>query len=237
MSALSKLKYDTSVNQETDRLGGSFSVLASDIYTGTIKYAYIQASKTGSLGLHTAYDIDGKEYSETFYMTTKEGKNFYTTKEGTKNYLAGFNHADALALFTTGEPISELDTEEKVIKLYNYEQKKEVPTNVDMVTGMVGKPINLAIIKKLEFKKTKQDNGEYVDTTETRETNSIDKIFSTKDNRTTAEVRGEFKAKFYQDWLTKNKDQVRDTTSGKAKTTMAKAGSTSPKVSSLFADE
>lgn len=234
MSALSKLKYDSSVNQEKDMVGGSYTVLDSNIYTGTVKYAYLQASKSGALGLHTAFDIDGKEYSEVFYLTTKEGKNYYTTKDGIKNYLAGFNHADALALFTTGKPLSELDTEEKSIKLYNFEQAKEVPTSVDMITDMIGKEVKLAIIKKLEFKK-KQVNGEYVETGETREVNTIDKVFSSKDTRTTAEVRAEKEAEFYEKWLEKNKDQVRDTTT-KSKSTVPAKGTTSPKVSSLFAE-
>lgn len=234
MSLLSNLKYDDSIKLEKDSVGSVYSVLESDIYSASVKYAFIKASLSGALGLHVAFDIDGKEYTETFYMTTKEGNNFYTTKDGTKNYLVGFNHADALALFTTGKPISELGTEEKVIKLYNYEQGKEVSTSVDMITDMLGKQVKLAIIKKLEFKKTKQ-NGEYVETEETKETNSIDKIFSFNENRTTAEVRAKKEAEFYQKWLDKNKDQVRDTTANKRKTVM-KATSNSAKVSSLFAD-
>ena len=44
----------------------------------------------------------------------------------------------------------------------------------------------------------------------------------------------EKEAEFYEKWLEKNKDQVRDTTT-KSKSTVPAKGTTSPKVSSLFA--
>lgn len=234
MGLLSDLKYDDKIETESDVLGG-YKVFDSDVYEATIKYAYLQKSRHGSLGLHTAFDINGTEFRESLYITTRNGDNYYTTQDGTKHYLPSFNHADALALFTCHKPLSELDTESKVIKLYDYEQKKEVPTEVPMITEMLNKPVKLGIIKERKFKQVKNNDGNYVDGDEVQEINTINKVFSAKDNRTTAEVRAkQSEAEFHDKWLEKWKGEVKDTT-GNKKTGGSKPPNSGKPVSSLFA--
>ena len=178
MSLLSNLKTSTTIQDEKDVLGGTFTVLDSDIYTGTIKYAYLQQAQSSSaMSLNLCVEIDGKEYKETLWMTNKNGDNFYVAKDGNQNYLPGFTVANNIALFTCQKPLAELNTEDKILKLYNYEQKQEVPTQVPCITDMHGKDISLAIMKEVRPKQQKNDAGVYVDTTETREVNSIQKVF------------------------------------------------------------
>lgn len=67
---------------------------------------------------------------------------------------------------------------------------------------------------------------------ETREQNSINKVFSAKDNRTVNEVRAEREsAQFMNDWLERWEGEVSDKTANKKSTASAPA----KKTSSLFA--
>ena len=65
MSLLAKLKTDNTIQEDKDVLGGNFAPLESDIYDGTIKYAYLQQSaSSSSMSLNLGIDINGKEYKE-----------------------------------------------------------------------------------------------------------------------------------------------------------------------------
>lgn len=215
MNMLANLKYDDSIEHEKDTIS-TYQVFDSNIYDVTIKYAYLQKSRAGALGLHLAFDIDGKEYREALYVTNRNGDNFYKDQNGNKHYLPSFNHADALAAFTCKKPLSELDTESKIIKLYNYDAGKEIPTEVPMITAMLDKPVKLGVIKQKEFKQINDGSGNYVDSDEIREVNKLDKVFRSSDSMTTAEVRAEAdKAEFADQWLSKWQGQVRDKTANK----------------------
>jgi hypothetical protein len=48
MSLLANLKSSNDIAAEKDVLGGDFSALDSDIYTGEIKYAYLQKAKSSN---------------------------------------------------------------------------------------------------------------------------------------------------------------------------------------------
>lgn len=235
MNMLANLTYDENISHETDSTGGYF-VFDSDLYAATVKCAYLQKAKSGALGLHLVFNINDNEYKETLYVSNRNGENFYKDKQGNKHYLIGFNHADALAAFTCKKPLSALETENKVVKLYNYETKSEVPTEVPMITEMLGKPVKLGIIKKKEFKQAKDSDGNYVDTDETREINNIDKVFRDSDNKTTAELRAKVgEAEFYKNWLSKWQGVVKDTTGNKQPSKASQQTSSKP-VSSLFSD-
>ena len=216
MSFLSNLSYNDNVQQEKDTLGG-FSLLDGGIYTATIKYAYLSQSKSGAGAVNFEFDIDGKPYRETMYVTNKHGSNIWE-KNGKSGYLPSFLTADAISLFATGEKsLFELKDTKKIINIYDKDAGKEIPTEVPMLTELLGKTIKLGIIKERVYKQEKSSTGGYLDTAETREQNTIDKVFSAKDNRTVPEVRaGKAEATFYQDWLTKYENQLIDKTSGKS---------------------
>lgn len=228
MNALSNLKYDDSVKEERDVLGGS-RILDSNVYDGTIKMAYLTTSSGGSLGLNLVVALEnGTEYKETLYVTNKEGKNFYV-KDGVKNYLQGFIVADGIALFGAQKSISELSTEKKVVKIYNYDTKSEVPTEVDCVVDLLNAPVKLGIVKELALKQEKNAAGVYVDKVpaETRESNNINKVFHPKNGKTIAECRAKAEtAEFITEWTNKWQGQVNDKTKGK--TPESKAGAPAP---------
>lgn len=204
MGLLSTLSTDAAIADETDSLG-SGSVFDSGLYKCSIDLAYINKVESGALGLVVHLKTENKrELRQTLWMTSgtaKGGKNYYE-KDGEKIYLPGFLQANALSLLTIGKEISSLDTETKVVKLYSPQEKKEVPTKVEVLVDLLNQEILVGVIKQ-KVSKTKKNaaTGEYEATDETRDENDIDKLFRARDRMTTAEIRAqETEAKFCDSW-------------------------------------
>lgn len=196
---------------EGDRLGGG-SLLDTAIYDATVKLAFVgKASASNAQSITVHLDINGIEFRDTFWVTNRNGENFYPDKKdpSKKRPLPGFTMVDDLALLTTGLPLSELDVEEKVVRLYDYTLKKEIPQNVLVIVDMLGKPVTVAVIKQIVDKQQKDTSGVYQNTGETREENVADKFFHTESRRTVTEVReGMEEAVFYSKWAEKNNGKV-----------------------------
>lgn len=242
MSSLKNLTTDDSIADETDRIGGG-GVLDSGLYLTDITLAYVGKSQGGAQSLNLAGKTsDGRDLKSTLWMTSGDAKgnaNFYTDKNGAKNYLPGFLLAQSLALLTVGKELADLDTEIKVVSLYDYDAKAEVPTKVEMITELLGKQILVGVIKQVVDKNVKTDKG-YVPSGDTREENEIDKFFRASDRMTTAEIRAKAETAAFADaWSEKNTGKVRNKAKGAAAGGTAgapakAAASTKPK-SSLFA--
>lgn len=210
MSLFGELKTE-GLEESTDRLGG-FGPLETDVYTGPIKVAYAGASAGGARNVTFIVDHNGKEYRETIYVTNKAGENFFLNKDDKtkKVALPGFTIVDEICLATTGLSLSEQESEEKVVKIWDSEAKKELPKSVPVLTGLTGKVISLGIIKTLENKSAKVGD-KYEATAETREVNSIDKVFNTETRLTVTEARnGVETAAFWDAWVKRNKGVTRD---------------------------
>lgn len=211
MSALFGGLTTDGLEETQDRLGG-FQAYETDIYTGVIKAAYAGQSSGGAKSVTVLVDLGGKEYRETEWITDKEGKNYFLNKnDKTKKVaLPGFTIIDDICLIATGLPLSEQGAEEKVLNIYDAEQKKEVPKSVQVLTGLTGKPIALGILKVLE-NKSELRGTEYVDIPDTRDTNTIDKVFHPELKLTVAEARnGAAEPIFWNSWLDRNKGNTRD---------------------------
>lgn len=199
------------LEESQDRLGG-FSLLDTDIYVGTIKMAYGGSSASGALNVTLVFDFDGQEYRETVYVTNKDKQNFYLTQNNKKAPLPGFTTVEDVCLIATNTPLSEQNIEDKSIKVFDFEQKTEVLQTVPMFVDLLNKPIAVGIKKRIVNKKTKADDGSYVDTAETREENFIDKIFHPELKLTVAEARHEKPADFWDKWIAANQGKVFDKT-------------------------
>lgn len=203
-----------------DFLGG-YNAWESNLYACTIAEAYFTCSSSGAKCLNVTFkNDDNKELKQQFWMTTNKAKGckaYFVTKQGDKNFLPGFVAATHLALLTSGKELKQLVLENKFVKIYNSEQKKEVPTEVPMCVEMLGKQVTLGVIKRI-VDKTKdsntvdaQGNKVYLPTGETRTENEVVKIFRTRDRMTVTEIRAKAeKAEFADKWLEKWKDQVED---------------------------
>jgi hypothetical protein len=236
MSLLKNLKSDSSIAGEKDVLGGS-GVFDSNYYNFTVTMAYLQESSGGALGLFlTLKDkASGKELRNTQYLTggrDKGQKNYYEDKQGEKQYLPGFLIGNSLAMLTTGHEISDLNTEEKTISIYNFDAKAEVPTKVPVLMDLLGKDINAGILRVTEDKTKKGDDGVYRPTGETRDVNEIDKFFCAKEGKehyTTAELIAKAEApEFYKAWTEKNAGKTRVKASKQSGTAGAPAKAGAP---------
>lgn len=217
---LAGLTTSADVQQETDSVGGGYKPLASAVYELTVKLAYLNIAQSGAMALNYVFVTDNnEELRGSFWMTSgtaKGGKNYYE-KDGKKFYLPGFNAANALSLLTVGKEIGEVDLVEKVINLYNYDAKKEVPTQVKMFDALLGQKVKAGVLKQLEDKNVKDATGNYVPSGETRETNEVDKIFRASDGLTVPEIKGGITSpEFLAKWADKWTGQVKDKTSGTA---------------------
>lgn len=221
MNMLASLTTSADIAEEKDTLGGGRQLFDSGIYKFTVALAYVKAADSGALGLHLQFKTeDGRELRQSVYLTSgkEKGLKNYYEKEGQKHYLPGFNIGNSLALLTTGKEISQLETEDKVFNLYDFNAKAEVPTKVAALTDIMGKEIYGAVLLQKVDKNVKDNSGKYVPSGETREENEIDKFFCAVeefDKLTSAEIKAKragqtIEKPFYDAWSEKNAGQVRD---------------------------
>lgn len=203
----------------TDRVGGDFS-FDTDVYKAKVKVAYLGKSPKGAhfLGL-TFLMPDGREYNEDVYFTNRDGENFYVVKKDGKPTdkkapLPGFTLVNDLLLVTTGKQLSELtsdDVEERVIKLYDRNEKKEMPTKVNMVASLLDAEVGIAVQKSEETQMEKDSEGAYtIPTDKSRFTNNIEKVLVPASLHTVSEATNGNDAEWATKWAEKNKGTIRD---------------------------
>lgn len=200
-------------HEETeDRLGG-FQPLETDIYVGTIKVAYASASKLGARNITLIVDVgSGKEYRETVYYTNRKGENFFIDKDSKKKVsLPGFALIDDICQVASGKTLEQQADEEKMVKVYDPDLKKEAPKAVPVLTDLTGQSVALGIVKVLENKSEKDSNGVYQDTADERYSNFIEKVFHPTMKFTVAEARKSVEVPaFWDSWVERNKGALRD---------------------------
>ena len=221
------LTTDDSIKSQGDTLGGSRNVvLDSALYNMTVKLAYASYSAQKALAVNLVLETeDGKDLKQQVWITSNETKgclNYYMAKDPktgqmtVKKYLPGFELINALCLMTLNKPLRDVGTEEKTIMLYDFEQRKEVPTAVPMITELLGKKITAGVIKQLVNKRAKDPGtGKYVSITETKEENEIDKFFHFPSGLTVTEAKAKatepvFKQKWAEKWTGQISDRTTD---------------------------
>lgn len=225
------------MEESKDTLGGGYQPVPSGVYAATIKLAYAgksARSEARSVTIHA--DLNGHEFRETYWITSGKGVNYYVSKDDGKTRipLPSFTTVDELCLLATQEPLASQATEEKVVKLYNAQERKEVPTPVQVLTGLIGKEVNLGILRQVVDKTALADSGKYEPTGETRTENVVSKVFHSETNKTVNEYRHNVaEPEFYTEWVKqyKDKDINRAKGAGNAKGT---SGSGSPATKKLF---
>lgn len=179
---------------EKDSLGGF--VVDTGVYGATIKHVYMtQADSSDAVAINFEFELStGAKYKEQIWITNKQGDNTYIDKNSKElKYLPGFEMASAIAVCANGLELDEQDVESKMVNIYNAELKKEVPTEVPVFVSLIGAELQVGIHKVRTFKQEKNSAGVYVDTTETRELNSIHKTF-TSSGFTVTEMKAEAEA-------------------------------------------
>jgi hypothetical protein len=237
MGIFAKLSTD-GVAKSEDNLGtGGGYIIDTDIQIYTIKALYAGKSTSSNAMSVTGIFVNketGKEYRETFWVTSGTGDNFYYSKDkdgkptDKKSFLPGFNVVNDICMITTDKPLNEQTDEEKVVKVYDADAKGEVPKSVPMLTETLGKDVALAIYQNLENKSVKNAAGAYEPVAEERKTNTVEKamfpVFKTtvretevalenggsvKDD-TIVDAQGNDVAVFWDAWIEAHKGKIKD---------------------------
>ena len=237
---LSNLSESNDIQGEKDVLGGGR--LDSATYDMTLNTTYLDQSKHGATSVNIeATSSDGRKFKHTLWVTNRKGENFFEGQNG-KQYLPGFNIANAIALLGGGYPISEMETETKSIKVYDFEKSAEVLKDKEVITALDGVQVKLGILKVIEDKNADDGTGTWVPTGETREVNDIDKVFDIETGMTVAEIRTgaeepEFLTKWQDKWNGQTKNKAKGAKKGGAASFGAPAQAAGkPAASSLFAN-
>lgn len=208
------------LEEKEDRVGGGSFAFDTDVYLATIKLPFAGKSNGGADFVDITFEIDGKEYSERFWVTSsaaKGNKNFYMVKDkdkketGKKKALPGFDIVNDICLLTLDLELREIEFEEKVVQIWDTDAGKKVPKNAPVATGLIGQQVYIAIQKKIENKSTKnQTTGEYDLTADTREVNSVEKVGHYPSKTTVVEAQKELPVEFLDKWQEKNKGNTFD---------------------------
>jgi hypothetical protein len=202
----------TAATDEDVLPSGVLRVVPSDCYPVKVKLAYLGQSTKGAMFMHLVMEQEPDamfEVTERIYFTTRDGKTTYTSGNEERP-LPGFQRLDELCKAITGNGLLENKPEKKTIKLWSYEQKKEVPTEVEVFTTLMGQNFQAGLIRKIENKRVQDELGEWVAGPEKREFNTLDKAF-TADGLTVKETKAGVKEpEFKKSWLDKRKGKDRD---------------------------
>ena len=218
MSIFDGLESGTDIQEATDSVGG-FTVLESAVYALTVERAFVTLSAGKAMALNVHFKGAGNiTLRQSFWVTSGEAKgckNFYINKKTQeKQYLPGYNQANALCLLTCANELKAMDTKKATVNLYDSTQKKEIPTEVDLLHDLTGKQIFAGVINQLVDKRAKDPNtGNYEPTGETRSENEVDKMFRASDGLTVVEIKAQkteplFKKKWVENWEGKVKDKT-----------------------------
>lgn len=184
----------------------------SGVYAGQIKMIFAGQAASGARNVTLQLKLDdGRDYSETIYLSNKEGKNTYV-KDGKEYYLPGFLLVNNLALMTAGKGLHELaaEVETRTVKLYDYDAKKELPQDVPAIIPMIGKRVLVAILEEEYEKQSKNDaTNKYEGTGEYAVKNSIVKCYDPETRQTAVEIRDEKEATQIDSWLEANKGKLK----------------------------
>lgn len=220
-------------NAETseDRVGGGFQPIPSGIYDATIKLVYAgKARNSDAQNVTVHLDINGHEHRETVYITNRNGEPTFKDKETGKDVkLPGYQLIDELCMFANEQHITEQEAETKVVKLYNFDEKKELPTEVPVMTALLGKPIKVAIQRVIEDKRKQGSDGQYHPTGETRTLNEMVKVMHPETGRTMNEyIGGTEQPEYMREWTKLNEGKDRNKSTGAANGNTGASGSGTP---------
>lgn len=225
MDALS-LGNDVKQEEEKDVIRKGGYIKDTGIYDGQLDVIYLEKTTKGSLMAKIVVTLDdgSKVTDDECIMTNKSGTLLpYTIdKKGEKRALIGYNRILGF-LRTVGSDVDLVDLgaadcEKKVIKIYDFDERAEVPKEKTVFMDAFRVPVKVGIIKEVNDKRVQNSEGEWVASGEVRESNKIDRIF-TKDGLTRAEIKNDAtEPKYLNEWQEAfPSDYVKDNSKGAGK--------------------
>lgn len=208
MSTIAALQLGADVEkQEEDVIvtGGGFT-LDTGLYPMVIENAYLEKTDSGAMMMHV--HLKRKAGGNQVYRfkncivsgDAKGNKPTYFDAKTKKNRpLPGYSQMDQICKIAADIPLSQIEPEKKLIKLWDFDVGAEVPREMPVVTQIIGQEILAGIQFRRENKRANQ-NGEWVDTNEAREFNELDKVFYPDGFTVTEKAAEAEEAVFVEKW-------------------------------------
>ena len=188
--------------EDIDVLGG-YQTLDSDAYTVKLGICYLGVSKKGATSVTITYSRKDREYSETIYVTNRNGETTYT-KHGKSHPLPGWSQVNAICNIATGKGIENQANEKRTIKQRDPATGKDKNVEVVTLVDLIGKTMVFGILRVHE-NKTVLRGTSYVPTNEKRTYNRIDLQANEKGFTYNEIKKGAEKPEFIARWLKANK--------------------------------
>lgn len=227
------------VEEQQDRVGGEGYLLDSGVYDAKVKLAYVTNSTTSkSKCIVTVLDVNGVEITERTWIFSGSGEATYE-RNGKKRMLPGYEAMNDLSLVATGHTLKDQEIQEKTIKVWDNESKREVDKSMPVLVNLLDKPVTIGLLRSIENKQAKSSSGKYEDTNEKKEFNEVDKYFHTETRKTVVELMKKVNLPeedmFISLWSKKNTGEVRNRFKEVTESRPVSSGTGSPKTTkSLF---
>ncbi len=221
MSLLNNIKNATNAEQDSDFIPGTGfekEIFESGLYKAKILMAYVKPSSSGAIGVHFTFEINSasgekKTFENSFWITNRNQENFYTTKDGKQYFMRGYNQVNDLCKSVLKKSISEINTEDKTVQIYNFQARKKEPEIVPVITELLERDVILCLIKIRTNKQVKAADGSWQDSQEEVYKNEIDKILINHESLAVTRIElenGDTSQKFATGWVTRWKGKERD---------------------------
>ena len=177
---MGKFSMRNDIELKETSLGGGSYLWDSGVYKTIVDMAYFDQSKGGAHSLNvTLLNEDGKKLKQTIWFTNRKEEVHFVNQKGEKDYLPGYTLANNLSLIITGDDVNEAfeSSEKKMVNVYDFNEKKEKPTEKSVATSLLGKQIKVAILKQTVNKRVNDGSGTYVDSAETKDENQIKEFY------------------------------------------------------------
>lgn len=198
-----QLGNDVETVNEDVIVGGGFT-LPTGLYPMVIENAYLDKTASGAMmmHLHLKRKTGGNQvykFQDCIVSGDNKGNKPTYVKDGKTYPLPGYSKMDQICQIAAGIRLGQVEPEKKLVKLYDFDAKAEVPREVPVLTQLIGQEILVGLQFRRENKRANQ-GGKWVDTNEAREFNELDKVFY-PDGFTVTEKKAEAEtAEFVAKW-------------------------------------
>lgn len=197
------LKKDENIEQK-DTLGGGSGPLDSGLYIGTVDMAYLEKTAGGATMLNLNLVMaNGQKKNFSTCILKKDGDHTWS-KNGNSGYMPGYEILDAMAAHIGAGDITKLPAPEtKTITVYDWNERKEVPAEREVVMSILNKKFAFGIMLIMEDKYQNEDYWVVK--------NEINKVFNAETGNTRTEMEaGLTEGAFIKKWEEANSGRTVD---------------------------
>lgn len=211
---MSEVNFDfDGIEEGSERIGSGFNLLPSQVHALRLTQVYVTTAKSGAIAVTIdAVTKDEHKHSQTFYVTNAKKESFYIDKRTSKKtMLPSMVTINSLCKLLGFKNFGEVYAQRKLKAgvVFDWESRKEITKQLEMLIPLCGKVVNAAIVHRKE-NKTKKVGTKYVPTNEARESNVILAFLHKTDNRIAQEIADNADAKYVVDFLAKYEGKIDD---------------------------